>query len=118
MPTWPATLPQSPLLEGFQGAPPDRLIATEVDAGVPKVRQQFTAGYSRLQCQWKMNATQFNDFRQWLATDLAGGSIGFVWPNPYVSGNTLNVRFAPKNLPRWVPAGIRWLVSAEVWVLP
>lgn len=117
MPSWPVSLPQSPLLEGFQGEPPDRLLASEVDAGTPKVRQRFSAGHSAIHCQWKMSPAQFNAFRAWLAADLAGGSLTFTWPNPYVPESTLTVRFAPRNLPRWVPAGVRWMVSAEIWVL-
>ena len=44
MTSWPATLPVSPLLDGFIETVPETIIRTDMDQGPAKTRQRTTAG--------------------------------------------------------------------------
>lgn len=43
MVAWPADLPQSPLISGFEIAEGEALVRTTMEAGVDKIRRRYTA---------------------------------------------------------------------------
>lgn len=118
MPTWPATLPQYPLLDGYNAGTADSLLAWQVDRGPPKVRRKTTANYTPIQCSWKLTGEQKAILQAFVRNDLAGAALPFDWPNPEDIPNTCSARFAPGRLPSYQAAGARWLVQAEIWILP
>lgn len=118
MPTWPGSLPQYPLQDGYSAAEPNGLLASAMDQGPPKVRRRFSAAVTPVQCSWKLTDAQKATLKAFVKTDLAGGALTFTWPNPEDPPNTCAARFNPERLPVYAASGRRWLATAEVWILP
>lgn len=78
MATWPTTLP-APQLSGYQVAPVDPSIRTDMEFGAPRVRRRTLARNDRVQVSWTMTDAQFAAFRTWFDDDAeaAGGSAWF-----------------------------------------
>ncbi len=59
MAIWPVTLPQRFLAEpGVEETMPDIVIETEMDAGPPKIRRRYTAGYRHVTGSLKLTRAQ------------------------------------------------------------
>lgn len=82
MPTWPASLPQKPLPDGYQEDEPAVLLRTQMDAGPPKVRQRFTAGVQPFQTTFDMTGSQIETLKQFFRTTIKYGSLPFDWTHP------------------------------------
>jgi hypothetical protein len=79
MATWPATLP-APNLAGYQLAPVDQSLRTDMESGTARSRRQTKARNDRLQVGWVFTDAQMDIFRTWFENDseAAGGSAWFV----------------------------------------
>ncbi len=93
MPTWPVTLPASPLVDGFQETPPPTVIRTEMDQGPAKTRQRTTAGVRRMQLSFILSKAQTATLDSFFTDTVKGGALGFDFTHPR-TGSTLNCRFA------------------------
>jgi len=87
-PTWPASLPQKPLISGFSQSPQDNRVSFRPDVGPPIERRRATVRMQLYKMQFPpMTATQLATFEAWFHDDLADGSLHFLWADP-VSGTS------------------------------
>lgn len=82
MATWPTSLPQYVLEQGYQESLEDQTIETAMDAGPPKVRRRFTTSVRKLTVQVQMDADQAAIFEDFYLNTCAGGSLPFEWVHP------------------------------------
>lgn len=79
--TWPASLPQRPLLNFEQTEKPNT-IRTGMDVSTAKVRRRFSAVEWRIRAVIKLTDAQLVTFWTFFNTTLAGGSLTFDWILP------------------------------------
>jgi len=80
MPTWPATLPQVLLVDGYAESPPNTMLRTEMDAGPAKMRQRYTAAPRPISGAVILDSkAQLNTFAAFFVTDPKGGTLTFTW---------------------------------------
>jgi hypothetical protein len=82
MPTWPTSLPQHVLEQGYNEQVPDQTIETQMDAGPAKVRRRFTTAPRRFGVVVVMDPDQVALFETFYLETLAGGSLPFDWVHP------------------------------------
>jgi hypothetical protein len=117
MATWPLTLPQAPLAEGYQESPGETVIRTPMDVGPPKQRRANTAGVKQWTVTWELEASQVETFQTFFEETLEGGALSFELPHPRIDGSAVTVRFVKP--PTWRPvSGDAWQVQAVLEVLP
>ncbi len=115
MPSWPVTLPQTPLVEGFSRSRQDARLRTSMDAGPDKVRRRYTAVPENLTCVFVMTDSQLDIFDVFYVDTLLGGALTFTWTHP-MTGVSVTCRV--KDEPQTVPRKRRWAVSMVIEVLP
>ena len=81
-PIWPASLPQDPLIDGYNEQFPDTAVRTEMDAGPAKVRNRFTAGVDDFRLPIALTRTQVQTLRDFYVTTLENGALPFDWTHP------------------------------------
>jgi len=84
MPDWPATLPQTPPLEGIQiGGPSGAFVEHQMDAGPPQTRRRSTAVRRPATFTYQhLTQTQIEVFEDWFENDLVSGTLTFTMPHP------------------------------------
>jgi hypothetical protein len=80
--TWPPSLPQYVLEQGYNEKLPEQTIETQVDGGLAKVRRRFTTSSRLFQLSMQMTNAQAADFETFYTDTLAGGSLTFEWVHP------------------------------------
>jgi hypothetical protein len=113
---WPATLPQEALSDGYQSGFGDGRARTETDSGIAKVRRRFSAVPRPLTFSMHMTNEQLAIFKTFVTTDTAGGVKPFTFPAQDEPGTWI-VQFG-RDLPRWAPRGLDWIVSFDLVILP
>lgn len=98
MATWPATLPQSPLLSGFEEQPPDTRLRTQMDAGPPKTRRRWQTGVRKLTVDLLLSKDQVAILETFIFTTLEGGSLPFDWTHPRTGAST---SFMLESIPKY-----------------
>lgn len=81
MSVWPASLPQSPLVEGFNDTPQDSVIRSNM-TGLTKQRNRYTAVLHDVKEGYWMTPTQFNTFETFYKTTLGNGAAAFTKTDP------------------------------------
>jgi len=114
MATWPASLPQSPLLDGYKNRPQDSVLRSDFD-GYTKQRNRFTAVLNTVTERYFFTDAQYSTFKQFFETTLSNGSIEFQKPDPE-SGTTPLYRFVEPYDPARV--GLYWIVTCNLEKLP
>jgi hypothetical protein len=117
MPSWPASLPQHVLVEGYDEAPPDVLLRTEMDAGPAKVRRRFTAGVRELRCAILCDSDQLDDLEEFFRDEIAGGALPFDWVHPRTQ-DAASFRFVRRFTIAPEPGAKYWRVGLELEILP
>lgn len=102
MPTWPVSLPQKPLRDGYQEVEADTNVRTPMDTGPAKVRRRFTAGPRPFTCTFEFTGAQLATFKTFVRTTLLNGSLAFDMAEP-IAGTTAS--FRQKSPPRTVSVG-------------
>ena len=92
MATWPVSLPQSFLVEGYSEQKTSQVLRSEVSAGPPKQRRRFSAAYINITGRMFMDDAQITTLEAFFENTLFGGSIEFEFPHPR-TGETVNVLF-------------------------
>ena len=117
MPVWPESLPQVPLLGGYDETPPALTLRTDMDAGPAKVRRRFTAGVRQYGMAFLLTAAQLGTLDTFFMDDLEGGALSFDFPAPR-GGGTIAVRFVEP--PAYTPAqsADTWRVAVQLEQLP
>lgn len=101
--TWPPTLPDYVLEQGYSEDLEDQTVESQMDAGLAKVRRRFTARVRRFQLTIQMDAEQAETFEAFFHDTLAGGSLPFDWRHPR-TGLSTRFRFR-KPVPKLTPVG-------------
>lgn len=86
MPTWPASLPQSPLQQGYEEGFKNTFIRSESESGFAKRRRRFTTSPKKLNTSFLLTGAQVTTFESFFDTDLEGGALSFTFTNPRTSG--------------------------------
>lgn len=81
MSMWPSSLIQHPLRASFGESPGDSLLRTETEQGPGKRRRAYTAVDDPVTCTVVLRSQEEKDLlRSWFTSALAGGALGFQWP--------------------------------------
>ncbi len=121
MPTWPASLPQNPLI-GMTGGDDDAVLRTSMDTGPATRRNRFTAITQSVSFPMVLTGTQRVTFETFYRTTLSHGALSFDWDDP-VDDATVSMAF--KSPPKWsvvvgddTPADRVWRATFEMEILP
>lgn len=117
METWPATLPQTLLVEGYEEKLPDVNLRSAMEVGPAKVRRRVTAAVRPVTGQLIMTLAQIDIFKGFYNDDLLGGSLRFEWVDPYYEIAMVEMRFT--EVPAFSPTdpGL-YKVSMKLEILP
>ncbi len=115
MPTWPASLPQRPLVDGMVETPPDNKIVTRMAQGPSKVRRRGTGDVRKYRVAFNMTDAQVATFETFYSTTVKHGSLSFDIPHPR-TGATISVRIMGS--PEYVTVSSNWRVTLELEELP
>lgn len=91
MATWPASLPQTPLLQSFKDEPQNTVLRSSM-TGLTKQRNRYTAYLSNVTEKYWLTPTQFDTFKTFYHTTLGNGAAEFTKTDP-VSDTTRTYRF-------------------------
>jgi len=116
MPTWPSSLPDNPIQDGYEEARKDGRVRTQMDAGPPKVRRRFTAVVTEFPVRFHMRSSEVNTLEDFWETDLEGGTLRFDWTHPR-KDTALQFRFVEPYTVQSL-GGTLYEVSATLEVLP
>lgn len=114
--SWPSTLPQGFMSDGYQSGMGDGRARSDTDSGIAKVRRRFSAVPRPLSGNMYMTDAQLATLKGFIADDLAGGSLPFTFPAQDESG-TWTVQFG-KDVPAWGRMGLGWSVKLDLVILP
>lgn len=110
---WPATLPR-PRLAGYQIAPGDQTVRTDMEVGAARVRRRSTARDDRITLEWLFTDAQLAEFRAWFDTEAAGGAAWFTGLAVFLGdASATETRFAQSWTAEAVGGG-RWRVAAQI----
>ncbi len=82
MPSWPNTLPVSPLLDGFRETVPNAVVRTDMEQGPAKIRRRTTAAVRALSVSYLMSKAQVETLETFYLTTLMSGSLPFDFTHP------------------------------------
>lgn len=82
MVSWPASLPQTSLIDGYQETHIDGVVRSETDIGPPKQRQRFTGIMEDVVWVFLMTEAQIDILEDFFFNTLAHGSVSFDHVNP------------------------------------
>ncbi|MGB1560810.1 MAG: hypothetical protein ACPHN2_04850 [Sinimarinibacterium flocculans] len=117
MPTWPATLPQSPEREGYAEDVPYPVIQAPVD-GPPKARRRYTAAPKTYQASFLLTKTELDTFEAWFEADVRGGSLAYDWKERGIASNPVR-SFRIVDRPQIVyVGGPLWRLTLSIIRLP
>lgn len=118
IPSWPATLPKTPLREGFQKTQPDNRLVSSGDSGFKKIRPKGAP------VPWSFNVSMFigknvlADFETFINRTLHQGALRFSFEDPITEVNAEMRVASGESLYTITPVGFEWKVSFKVEVLP
>lgn len=92
MPSWPASLPEKPQIEGYRETAPELKLRTKMDAGPPEMRRRFTGGIRLFEFEMILTSAQVSTLDAFHDTDTKGGSLSFSWTFPR-TGASCTARF-------------------------
>jgi hypothetical protein len=117
-PSWPATLPQCPLLNGFDEQPQPNVTAFKPEVGPIKARRRSTAKAWVTSMTFHFTNTQLDAFNTFFEATLEDGSLPFTMQHPRTTV-IYNWIFDPANQPRIVRSAPRGsIVSFTLLRLP
>lgn len=117
MASWPSTLP-APKYGGYQLAPVDQTIRTDMEVGQARQRRRTTARNDKLTLAWTFTDAEMATFRAWFDDDIAGGNSWFG-SLPIAIGNGVETTHECRFTGPWrggLGGGMLWQISAEVEV--
>lgn len=113
--SWPATLPQRPLLEGTSGTYQSGVIRTETGVGPAKTRLRYTAVSTRYRVRYILSSSQMATFDTFYKTTSRDGSEIIDYPDP-LTGSTVSARIVEP--PTFSRKGTYYEVTFEIEILP
>lgn len=115
--SWPASLPQYVLTQGYAETAPKNAIRTEMAAGPAKVRRRTTADVRVIACQLRLTHAQRATLDGFYLTDTASGSLSFAWVHP-VTRDSAEMRFVEPPLYGPAAASTHLIASLKLEILP
>lgn len=115
MATWPATLPDEFLEEGFSETLGDNTVRYQPDVGPPQLRRRATASPRRITGVMRMTAAQVDTHDTFYVTTLKDGSLSFDWNHPRTGAAATFIYSAP---PVYQYRNGHWYVSRQLEILP
>lgn len=117
MATWPSTLPQLVLFDGYQESQDDIVIRSTVDVGPPKLRARYTVAPQMFNISLLLTAAQKATLKTFFSSTLTFGVLPFDWAHPDLrSAIELSFRGVP---PVYTPDGSRyWRVAFTLYEVP
>ena len=116
MATWPASLPEYVLEQGYSETAPDQSIESNMDAGPAKQRRRFTTNFRPIKATIRCEDTQVATFETFYYTTLEGGTLPFAWVHPRTRV-ACTMRFR-KPAPTYRPVGEAVDISFAVEIIP
>lgn len=111
--TWPATLPQDFLLDGYSETPPDNTVRHDPDGGAALVRKRYTKAVGEISGNISLIDSQVGTLDTFYET--YGGFTEFTFPHPR-TGATITCRMLEP--PQYTPmGGINWRAAIKLEVL-
>ena len=119
MSTWPASLPQAPLQDGFNEEFANNVLATQMDQGPDKYRKRTTSNVQKFDTSFLMSSAQLTTFKTFFDDTISGGAATFDFPNPRTSTvETFRIDMS-KGPPKIIPlSGGQYRVSFGMERLP
>lgn len=123
MATWPASLPQTLLLEGLTRKRQPGRVRSEMDSGPPKQRSRFTATAKHFDAvQLNMTGAQLTTFYTFYEDTLGQGAAGFTWIDPITDASaTLRFKGEPQEtllVPDPTPDDRKYRVILPLEIMP
>lgn len=112
MDSWPVGLQQRLNADDFSVKFGDTTIRTDMDVGPAKVRRRLTDGVDTYSCSILLDIDDWDTLKDFYKTTLAGGSLPFLFTDPFTSMND-PFRFAAP--PEAKPMGGRIFRISMVW---
>jgi len=114
--TWPTSLPDSLLADGYEEQPPNVVVRTQMDAGPAKVRRRMTDNVTLITGAIAVTKDQLEIFDDFFHSTLSGGASRFNWTHPR-TGDAVEMRF--REIPTYRRAGgDYWYVEMKLEVMP
>lgn len=79
---WPSSLPQSPLLDGWQESPQDNVVSNQPEVGDSIDRPRATRTGWNVSLRFLMTDQQRKDFWTFYESTLRSGVLAFRWAGP------------------------------------
>jgi hypothetical protein len=116
MATWPVTLPQEPIMDGYQESLGNVLLRTNMDVGPAKVRRRSAIRNDPITLFLKLTTAELAIFKDFCITSLHNCLDTIQWVHP-ITGTSIDLRFTTP--PVWEPAeaGV-WNVTMQLEVMP
>lgn len=115
--TWPASLPQNMLMDGYSHSAANNILRTNMDAGPAKQRRRFTSGPQPVTGKIFVNDTELETFKDWYVDDLLEGALRFDWVDQDDGTTAVEYRFTSQ--PTWEPAGPGyWFINLPLEIMP
>ena len=116
IPIWPATLPQTLLLQGYGESPGENQLRSPMEVGPAKVRRRATSAPRKVTGSLYLSASQLDDFKTFYNTTLLSGTLRFTWDDPTDTGTTVEMRFS--EVPTWSAQETLFELSMTIEILP
>lgn len=117
MPSWPASLPQFVLQDGFSRGMADRAIRSQMDQGPKKARLRYTAAPKPRTFRFIMTTDQLLAFETFYESDLASGILTFTFDDP-VDETTVTFAFSSHPEPAVANGPDSFIVTLRLEVRP
>ena len=116
MPTWPTTLPDKFLRDGFSAEPPDLALRSKPMSGPDLLRGKVSADVTKISGRQLMTTAQVAILNDFYTNTLTNGAAKFTWSDPITEAS---VSMRLRGRPGYTPAAPgRWYVALNVEVLP
>lgn len=100
--SWPKTLPQSVLYNGYAEETGDVRLRTPTESGPGKIRPRFSRTIDPMRCSMMLTLEQKEILKAFVKVDLKLGSLPFSFPKPQYPGETITVEIGD-NMPSYTP---------------
>jgi hypothetical protein len=116
MATWPGTLPQLPMHQGFSQRKQSNVIRSPMGYGPAKSRRRTTAAIQVFTASMILTEAQKDTLVSFYDSDAGEGSISFSWVDPLMGTNE-SLRFTAPI--QWSSKGPEvWLAVMNLEILP
>ncbi len=115
MATWPATLPQFSLRDGYSEDLGFPVIQAPVD-GPALARRRYTAAPRNVSAQYQLTNAQLATFETFFLTTVAQGALSFTAPVRRTGGGTASFRIV--EAPQIARNGKGWRLTLKMIQLP